>query len=54
MTVFCWRCMHNVPAVVRIDKVPYCRKHSAELIQKPIDMKIAPLATHQQRLEMVP
>lgn len=48
----CWRCIHVTPAVVKIDRVPYCRRCARELVGKPIDLRIAPLATDRVRLEM--
>lgn len=53
MTRRCIPCGVTVrPAVRFIDRVPYCRKRARELVAKPVDLKIAPLATDRARLEM--
>lgn len=39
----CYRCIPCVPASSTVDDVPMCRKHAAEAIKAPKDIKIAPL-----------
>jgi hypothetical protein len=47
----CWRCGVVLrPAVAVVSSVPVCRDHSRELVRKPEDLKIAPLASDAERL----
>jgi hypothetical protein len=46
----CWRHIRDVPASVRIDKVPYCRDCARELVAKPGDLKIEPVSDRRLAL----
>jgi hypothetical protein len=50
----CWRCVSIVPAAVKIDRVPYCHSCARELVAKPIDMKIEPVAGKRLALSVTP